>query len=463
MIIKFTLLLGILLSLISCNDISMQSATNDHPLVKVNAKKPIQQIIFEPPKTPIHIEVFYPQDEKLNKLININQPDGISLINAINITDITPIAEDNKVDLKQVLTLSFDGNLKDYLIYLSRLTGYDVSLENNVIKINSTVYHKWNLASISSDTNNAIISDNVQKNISTEWLKVVETIKKLLGEEAVVSANLKTGVVHAYASPIKIKQADFYVNNLIKNSKQQVHLSVTILDVSLNNAKGRGIDWSIVSEGINGAISIASSQPQIIDGAGLIQLGTLNNNALLNQGDVSVKLLISLLEKQGNVIVQDQPNITVLNGDAGIISTGTEFSYISKINANTDQNGNVVSTAEVERLNVGVSMQVSAKVLDKDKVLINVVPILSSLQNFTNIESGEQSFQTPNITLQKLSTQAIVSSGKTMHLGGLISEKIINASKFLPNNSLLGTLFASKQSSLEKREIVILITPTIIK
>jgi type II secretory pathway component GspD/PulD (secretin) len=48
-----------------------------------------------------------------------------------------------------------------------------------------------------------------------------------------------------------------------------------------------------------------------------------------------------------------------------------------------------------------------------------------------------QEFKTPNIALQKLRTQVIVESGKTIHLGGLIASKVANAAKGLPGTLIL--------------------------
>lgn len=442
----------------------------------IDATPAVQSIKFDKPE-PIHIEIFYPQDEKLSQVVSLNQP-RISLINALAKVINTPIiAGDDKVNLHQQISVNFAGNLGDYLTYLSNLTNYHITLKNNGVFVQAIIAKSWNLASISSDTSDipeGEDNDKIKRSDASEWIETIKTIIEIVGgiggdsdgqsnndDKTLVSANQKTGVVYVRASPQKIKQVDKYIRALINSSTKQIHLAVTVLDVSLDRAKGRGIDWSIVAEGARGAFGISSVKTQSIDGAGLISIGTINEDNLLQRGDVSIKLLISLLERQGKVIVQDQPNITVLNGDTGIISTGTEFSYIAQVNANTDQSGNVVTTSEIERLNVGVSMQVKAKVLGDDEVLINVVPVVSSLQNFTEITSNAESFQTPNITLQKLSTQAIVKSGKTMHLGGLIAERVVEASKALPGN-WFSAIFASDQSALEKREIVILIKPTII-
>jgi type II secretory pathway component GspD/PulD (secretin) len=177
--------------------------------------------------------------------------------------------------------------------------------------------------------------------------------------------------------------------------------------------------------------------------------------------------MLDLLAKQGKVRIENQPNITVTNGAEAYISTGDEFSFVSQVNATPDDHGNVITSSEIERMSVGVEMRVTPKILPDNRIVVSIVPIISSIKSFTTITSGSgisvQEFQTPNIALQKLATKVIVDNGKTIHLGGLIATKVVNAAKGLPNSGILDVFFRGVQKSLERREIVILITPTIVR
>ena len=137
------------------------------------------------------------------------------------------------------------------------------------------------------------------------------------------------------------------------------------------------------------------------------------------------------------------------------------------MNATPDGDGNVITTSEMARMSVGVEMRVTPKILPDNRIVVSIVPIISSIKSFTTVTSGSgisvQEFQTPNIALQKLATKVIVESGKTIHLGGLIATKVVNAAKGLPNAGIFDVFFRGVQKSLERREIVILITPTIVR
>lgn len=67
-------------------------------------------------------------------------------------------------------------------------------------------------------------------------------------------------------------------------------------------------------------------------------------------------------------------------------------------------------------MSVGVDMRVTPKILPDNRIVVSIVPVVSSLKSYTTLSSGFgsslQEFKTPNITLQKLTTQVIVESGK---------------------------------------------------
>jgi type II secretory pathway component GspD/PulD (secretin) len=68
-----------------------------------------------------------------------------------------------------------------------------------------------------------------------------------------------------------------------------------------------------------------------LDGAGLVSIGSPLGTALNLGNKISLSVMLNFLRKQGNVRVDNQPNITVTNGREAYITTGDEFSYIASI------------------------------------------------------------------------------------------------------------------------------------
>ncbi len=438
------------------------AACNTKSLNVKNVKKTVAPV-FTPKPPPIFVQITKPRNKLLNKTITINKQ-NITLIDAINseVPEAVVIANDSGVNLTQSISVRFNGSLSDYLSYLANITKYKLTPKNNNIIIKSKIQKSWNLAALSIITSNSQTNQAIGHNNDPKWQKIISSIQKIISKEAKIIDNQRTGDIFVIATPVDIDTINTYLTNIKNKSEQQVYLKVVVLDVTLNDDSATGIDWSVIQTGNRGSFGITQVANQVLDEAGVVSIGTVNNSTLISKsGETSLKLLINLLSKQGAVRVENQPDLVVLNGNQAYISTGDEFSYVKSINANTDSQGNITTTAEIKRINVGVELQVTPKILDDGRILVNVVPVISSLKNFSNITSGNQTFQTPNIVLQKLTTQAIVKSGQTLHLGGLIAEKISKASKS-STNAILRSLFSGIQSRFERREIAILITPELI-
>jgi type II secretory pathway component GspD/PulD (secretin) len=118
--------------------------------------------------------------------------------------------------------------------------------------------------------------------------------------------------------------------------------------------------------------------------------------------------MLNFLRKQGNVRVDNQPNITVTNGREAYITTGDEFSYIASIKSATDAQG---ALATFEAIN-------------PPKWMVFPLSTITCVLNFCNAIFG-----------------------------------VLNG---LPGGGIMDMFFRGVQKSLERREIVILITPTIV-
>jgi type II secretory pathway component GspD/PulD (secretin) len=95
-------------------------------------------------------------------------------------------------------------------------------------------------------------------------------------------------------------------------------------------------------------------------------IGTILTTILLSGNILGVTLISipTFLRKQGNVRVDNQPNITVTNGREAYITTGDEFSYIASIKSATDAQGQITTTSDIQRMNVGIDMRVTPKIIE---------------------------------------------------------------------------------------------------
>ncbi|CAC9641366.1 type II secretion system protein GspD [bacterium endosymbiont of Bathymodiolus sp. 5 South] len=474
-----------------------ESKENIDSIVEKMLSEKHSPIVFNPEPTPAFIVVKEPKDLKLAQKVNISIKKPINIIAAIDFADSTlSISPDLGVDLNKKFNIKFNNQtLGVYFDFLENITGYHIELLDGVVYIKSIQTQTWHLQSLSSDnveisSAKSDIGASIQKQTNVDgWNEIIEqvevimnlddspkflfAIKKDAEEEAKmrikafsVVHNKQLGTVTVTGVPKKLEQVDIWLSGLIKSSNRQVHLQVQVLDVTIDESVGQGINWNLISKQSSGQFQISNNSKQVIDGAGLVSIGSPLGTALNLGNKISLSVMLNFLRKQGNVRVDNQPNITVTNGREAYITTGDEFSYIASIKSATDAQGQITTTSDIQRMSVGIDMRVTPKILPNNRIVVNIVPIISSIKSFTTLTSGSnnsmQEFKTPNIALQKLRTQVIVESGKTIHLGGLIASKVANAAKGLPGGGIMDMFFRGVQKSLERREIVILITPTIV-
>lgn len=273
------------------------------------------------------------------------------------------------------------------------------------------------------------------------------------------------GIVTAGGRPSKMKVLDRYFQRAIAESTKVVNVQVEAYDVLLTDGKQKGIDWNVlINSTVNGnplGLNFFNTSPASDDPFWNVQ-GTYESSK------VNASALVKFLEQYGRVELKDQPNITVRNGVPAQIYAGEELTYIVDVEQSQDESGNVTVTPKLGRLKIGVTLSVTVRVLENDRLLVDVWPVISNLNDPDTITIGDYSFETPRVNLKEFSTQLITSSGQSVHLGGLITKRMNEALRQLPwqnlvTKAILNPLTQGINNSLERRELVLVVTPTLVE
>ncbi len=286
-------------------------------------------------------------------------------------------------------------------------------------------------------------------------------------DEPYIEGIRSVGIVTAGGSPAKVKLLDRYFKRAISESTKVVNVQVQSYDVILNNSKQKGIDWNILAQGTLNGNPLGLSLFNTVAG-GSASDPFWNVSGTYESSNVKADMLIRFLETYGRVELQDQPNLTVRNGVPAQIYAGEELTYIVDVEQTQDVNGNVTVTPKLGRLKVGVTLSVTVRVLDNDQLLVDVMPVISNLNAPDTIVIGDYNFQTPRIALKEFSTQLITTSGRSVHLGGLITKRLGKAMEHLPwqnlvTKAVLNPFTQNINNSLERRELVLVVTPTLVE
>lgn len=273
------------------------------------------------------------------------------------------------------------------------------------------------------------------------------------------------GLIDVTGPPSRVREIDRVIRRITTASTQQVHLAVNVYEVTLNDDRQQGIDWTALVDHIKGNMALAGnlalSYPLVGGianaGTGVIKLG-------YSKGNQSVNSVINLLGQYGKVSSLNKPDISTINGKTASINSGEEFSYVQSVvnTLNTNSNFQTI-TPTFTTVEVGVELDVTPRVNEDGAILLDVVPVLSTLNGYDSYTFTGDQYQTPRIAINEMSAEVIAHSGETILLGGLIYRAINDTINHLPGDrTWLDNIFGSTNTGLSRHELVITITPTLV-
>jgi len=307
--------------------------------------------------------------------------------------------------------------------------------------------------------------------------KTVKNSRQTTDDGAYFVVDKSVGLITVTAKPVVLKKIENYLNTLKKQLYQQVSLEAKIIEVFLQDNSKIGLDWNAVLKDfpITGTTSFGNN------GQVYPHLPGDNNfaNTFVSRVDLdplNFRVLLNALNEQGDARVLANPKITVLNGQPAIISVGQDIAYIKSITTTITDGTNPIQTitAEVDNVVQGVALGVMASILDGKKVILHLTPLTTDIDNLdpatggvrlTAIGDGGLQLGLPQVRIREMSTMVQVEDGEMLIIGGLIDSKENNTGDFAPGLGSIPVvkyLFGVEEKQLQKRELVILLTPKII-
>ncbi|RUV12988.1 MAG: type II and III secretion system protein family protein [Mesorhizobium sp.] len=253
---------------------------------------------------------------------------------------------------------------------------------------------------------------------------------------------------------------DAIINAVTVDDSQQVNLEVRVLEAKRN--AGRDLGVSIRSTNGSGTTRTgtgiaAVDEDGVVLGPGNLLTGLLSNTnpfaALITRvidSNIKVDLIIEALEAKGVVRTLAEPNLTTLSGELASFNAGGEVP-IRTLN----DDGEI----SIEYKQFGVNLLFTPVVLNDDKINIRLAPEVSDLTGFTT--AGD-----PIFTNRKLSTVVELRDGQSFAVGGLLSSKNTKLQRQVPwlgQVPIVGTLFRNSSNQKEETELVVIVTPRIVR
>jgi len=236
--------------------------------------------------------------------------------------------------------------------------------------------------------------------------------------------------------------------DLLDKPSKQVEISAKFVNVQTTSQNALGIDWSIS----NGSLEIFNQ--------GFAPAEAVNNVIRYSHGRFTTQL--NALISTGRATVINEPHIVTQNNQFAEIDFTTTIPYFSAT-ISYNQYGTREVDFEEDEVDVTNSLWVVPRINADDSVTVYLEPELDDQVGEVEGPNGEV---IPIVTEQYLSTTVRVGDGETIVLGGLIRKNESSTSKQTPLLSripILGPLFRSKNQSKDNEELLVFVTPRIIR
>lgn len=328
------------------------------------------------------------------------------------------------------------------------------------------------------------------------WKNLEETLKGIVGTGGgrAVVVNPDAGLVIVRAMPDELDLVHKFLKVTQASVNRQVVLEAKIIEVDLNSGFQTGINWAHLGQAGNTSITAAqigggsifngTGASDIVGNVGNLNPATgsysaINGTATSAFGGVFTLALkstnfasfVELLQTQGKVHVLSSPRVSTVNGQKAVIKVGTDEFYVTSTTSTPSTVAGVLPTvtAELTPFFSGIALDVTPEIDDAGNIVLHIHPSVSDVSQKTISVSvaGAGNFTLPSAlsSIQESDNVVRASSGQVIVIGGLMKEGTTDDNASVPllgDIPVVGNLFKHKQVTRIKKELVILLKPTVV-
>ena len=254
--------------------------------------------------------------------------------------------------------------------------------------------------------------------------------------------------------------------------RRQVYVEAIVMEVRLETNRALGIEMQgaagtgngILLGRVNFSNLNALADPTALAGLpGLLAAAASNQTIRLPNGTVvpAQQVLITASEGNSDVNILSAPNLVTTDNQEAEIVVGQNVPFIASTSTSETNLGNTFNT--IERRDVGITLRLTPQISDGGMVRLDIFEEVSALVQNALINANQLG---PVTTIRSATTSVVVRDKQTVVIGGLISDGTDNRENSVPFISdipVIGNLFRSTSGRREKINLLIFLTPHIIR
>jgi type IV pilus assembly protein PilQ len=297
-----------------------------------------------------------------------------------------------------------------------------------------------------------LITEYIPINYSDAKSEILPHIKPILSStRGKASVDMRNNQIIITDTAVKIQQAREIVE-IIDKVTPQVIIEARIVEANSAFTRDLGFDWGTVSAGpfdIGDATltltGLASNLPAAVPSA--VVGGTFQKLTGTPFEIIDAQLVASETEGKTNII--SAPKVVTLDNKKAMIKQGLEVPY----QESAESGGTTVKFKQVDLL-----LEVTPNITPDDRIVMKIF--------VTKNDVAEQTADGPALSTNEAQTELLVDNGDTIVIGGIVKSLITYGDKGIPGLrklGILGWLFKSQSKQDQKNELLIFITPRIVK
>ncbi|NPA28397.1 MAG: type II secretion system secretin GspD [Epsilonproteobacteria bacterium] len=294
--------------------------------------------------------------------------------------------------------------------------------------------------------------------------------------KAMVVGDKERNALIVLATPYQIKNIKEVIRK-IDVAKPQVYVKAKIIEINVAKAKQVGLKYGFEGGKITtkGLFSLAGNlgAPSLMISKNI--LGFLSTQTTDENGNIitenpfsfpadikelfALGIKVDLLQQHGAAHTLSEPSVLCSNNQEAEIYVGETRSIL--VSSATADTKDAVVRNKYSREDIGISLKVKPRISSNNKVALKVESVIEDI-----VPGSGSASDRPTTTKRKVTTNAIVNNGQTIILGGLMKSsggKTISKVPVLGDIPILGALFTSTGYSESRINVVIYLTPYIVK
>lgn len=357
----------------------------------------------------------------------------------------------------------------------------------------------------SGGASQSVDGSRLQTNSRTDlWAELAEAVRGMIGttQGRSVIVSPQAGIMAVRAMPDELRQVAQFLKAAQGAVERQVMLEAKIVEVELRDGYQSGIDWSALRNagrytGVAGTVSGTTTNNTLMNGvrdnvpgfptgaaAALsdalslpVGTGGLFGLALATDGFQAV---LGFLETRGDVQILSSPRIATLNNQKALLKVGTDDFYVTNVSGGSAATSSSSSsssstqptlpTVTLTQFFSGIALDVTPQIDDGNNITLHVRPSVTSVTEKTKqIDLGAVgNYKLPlaSSSVNESDTMVRIQDGQIVAIGGLMQLESSRKSSGLPGATEVpfwSSIVGNKANSGRKREVVVLIKPTIIR